>query len=67
MTDIEIPLASSREPKSSIEIPKPKRSFFGRFTGDSDLDWRADVCTKLLTHGWTHIRVENDRVTAIAP
>src|SRR5262249_25523099 len=66
-TDVEIPLASSRESASRIEIPRPKRSrFFGRFTGDSDLDWRAEVCTKLLTHGWSNIRVEDERVVATA-
>lgn len=44
----------------TITIERPKRSRLARLLADSDLDWRAEVCTKLLVEGWREIHLEKN-------
>jgi hypothetical protein len=48
----------------TITIERPKRSRLARLLADSDLDWRAEQCTKLLVEGYTNIRVDGEKITA---
>lgn len=50
-----------------IVVERPKRSRLARFLADSDLDWRAETCTKLLVRGCSNIRDDGEKVTAQAP
>lgn len=62
-----IPHASETPPRTELTIEKPKRSRLMRLLADSDLDWRAEACTKLLVRGWTNIHATEERVSAVRP